>query len=133
MANIAAKHSTVLARWPKKLISPSPNPPEFKELDAPALLGRLKIKNSICKTCYKSFSVMNSLRIHVSTVHEKKKPYTCQFCEKSFGRHSNLYKHVAAIHEGKKPFKCEMCDFSSFKRDTLINHAASIHGIKKLH
>ena len=36
-----AKHSTVLAGWPKKLIS-SPNPPEFKELDAPALLGCLK-------------------------------------------------------------------------------------------
>ena len=40
-ASIAAKHSTVLARWPKKLMSPG-NPLEFKELDAPTLLGRLK-------------------------------------------------------------------------------------------
>ena len=42
-ASINAKHSTAVARWPKKLIAPSsPNPPKFKELDAPALLGRLK-------------------------------------------------------------------------------------------
>ena len=42
IASIIAKLSTAIARWPKKLIAPSPNPPEFKELDAPALLGRLK-------------------------------------------------------------------------------------------
>ena len=44
IASIIAKLSTAVARWPKKLIAPSsPNPPEFKELDAPALLGRLKM------------------------------------------------------------------------------------------
>ena len=40
-ASIVAKHSSVLAGWPKKLIS-APNPLKFKELDAPALLGHLK-------------------------------------------------------------------------------------------
>ena len=43
-ASVVAKHSSVLAGWPKKLMSPG-NPLEFKELDAPALLGRLKTNN----------------------------------------------------------------------------------------
>ena len=43
-ASIAAKHSIVLARWPKKLMVHSPHPFEFKELIAPALLGRVKRK-----------------------------------------------------------------------------------------
>ena len=45
-ACIFAKHSSVLAEWPKKLISP-PNPLKFKKLDMPALLGRPKIEKFI--------------------------------------------------------------------------------------
>ena len=43
MASIFAKHSTVPTGWPKKANGPSPDPLKFKELDAPALLGRLKM------------------------------------------------------------------------------------------
>ena len=42
IASIIAKLLTVVASWPKKLIAPPPHPPDFKELDAPSLLGRLK-------------------------------------------------------------------------------------------
>ena len=54
IASIIAKLLTVVARWPKKLIAPScSNPPEFKELDVPALLGRLKMLNShVLKSCW---------------------------------------------------------------------------------
>ena len=72
IASIIAKLLTVVARWPNKLIAP-PNPPKFKELDAPALLGRLKrkvrvkyvykVKKYLYRVCKKKTNE-NSLNIY---------------------------------------------------------------------
>ena len=52
----------------------------------------------------------HSLKIHIETVHEGKKPFQCTHRKKS-----SLDAHIAAIHEKKKPYKCFICSLSFAK------------------
>ena len=62
---------------------------------------------------------------HVSSVHEKKKPFKCGFCEYSCSLISNMYTHDASVHEKKKPFHCSICDKSFFNKQKMIETAAN--------
>ena len=48
------------------------------------------------------------MRTHISSVHERKKPFSCKICDQSFSEKGSMSKQVASVHEGKKPFKCRM-------------------------
>ena len=48
--------------------------------------------------------------LHVSSVHEGKKPFKCNICDASYSGRTVLKLHIAAVHERKKPFKCDTCD-----------------------
>ena len=41
------------------------------------------------------------MKIHVSSVHERKKTFKCDICDYSFSQKSHLKIHVASVHEGK--------------------------------
>ena len=47
-----------------------------------------------------------TLKIHVESVHEEKKPYNCDICDYSFSRKGNMNKHVESVHGEKNPSKC---------------------------
>ena len=52
---------------------------------------RLSQKKALkCYSCDKSFSRMNYLKLHVTTVHENIKAHICDSCERAFGRKGTL-------------------------------------------
>ena len=60
-----------------------------------------------CTQCTKSFTVANSLKIHLRT-HSVEKPYPCTQCTKSFSVSSSLKIHLRT-HSGEKPYPCTQC------------------------
>ena len=50
-----------------------------------------------------------SLATHVSSVHEKNKPFKCDICDYKFSQVGDMNKHIVSVHEKKKLFKCEIC------------------------
>ena len=67
------------------------------------------------------------LSVHVTSVHEGKKPFKCDICSRGFGVKGNLNDHVKEVHEGKKPFKCDICDTKFARKSHLKNHITSVH------
>ena len=63
------------------------------------------LRKSHLYSCLKPYD----LKIHISAVHEGKKPYKCTICDNSFGLKRNLKSHIASVHEGKKSFQCNVC------------------------
>ena len=53
-----------------------------------------KHRNVKCTQCDKIFSQKQVLRIHVSTVHEGRKPHKCLQCDKQFTQSGHLKEHV---------------------------------------
>ena len=56
---------------------------------------------TICKTCGKSYSGLNSqeiLRRHIQIVHEGSKPNKCETCGKSFSILSDMKRHIDSVH-----------------------------------
>ena len=81
-----------------------------------------------CPSCMKSFANSTKLRIHIETVHEKKK-VKCPLCESIVLKHG-LRNHMSVAHQGdrvNKPFKCDLCDFSSHAKKYLKAHVFNCH------
>ena len=74
---------------------------------------------------------------HVSSVHEKKKPFQCNLCGKCFTENGSVTKHITTIHEGIKLFLCNDCGSkfgtkSELSKHTSKKHNTSIHDGKML-
>jgi KRAB domain-containing zinc finger protein len=88
-----------------------------------------------CKQCGVTFNNNQYMKIHVATVHEKKKPHECEICKKSFTFKSNLKVHIKEIHEGIKrtrnsdhlKYNCDICGYVSNKRIKLKMHITAVH------
>ena len=57
----------------------------------------------------------------------KKEIFICSICEESFAQKATLILHISSIHEGKKPCKCKFCDFTSAEKKALQRHFAFVH------
>jgi KRAB domain-containing zinc finger protein len=75
--------------------------------------------------------VLCSLKRHVLSVHEGKKPFKCNICDATFAKNSNMKNHFSAVHEGKKPFKCIICDATFSENRNMKNHFSEVHEGKK--
>ena len=74
--------------------------------------GKMRTKATMqCEICCKTFSQMGSLKMHIKTVHEKKKTFKCDNCDYSCSHTNSMTRHVESVHEKKKQFKCEICDY----------------------
>ena len=51
-----------------------------------------------CRTCGRVFKILQELKIHIRSVHEKVRPFVCEHCPKRFPSSSNLKRHIKAIH-----------------------------------
>ena len=84
-----------------------------------------------CSLCDNSFSQKSNLKMHIDSVHEGKKPYKCSLCGNSFSRKEHLKIHIDSVHEGKKPYKCSFCEKSFSHKGSLKRHIDSFHEGKK--
>ena len=50
--------------------------------------------------------------------------------ERRFGQKYHLAIHVSAVHEGKKPYACDMCSHKSARKSGLQRHMRTVHNIK---
>ena len=64
----------------------------------------LKIRPHKCTKCNQSFTLLNTLVLHMRT-HTKERPFICKFkdCKKSFSTSSYLACHYRR-HENEKPY-----------------------------
>ena len=84
-----------------------------------------------CKICKANFTQKGALNIHVARIHEGKKPFECKICDTSFAIRHDLKVHVDMVHEEKKPFKCNICAVSFSSKAHLKVHVESVHERKK--
>ena len=86
-------------------------------------------KINVCPICGKNVKI--SLKIHIESVHEGKKPFKCSLCDAAFGFKYGLNMHILSVHEKKKPFKCSKCEFEATQKSNLKRHEETVHeGIK---
>ena len=83
---------------------------EIKEKTARSTLKKPNVKRrkksaNICEICCKTFSGMGSLKIHIASIHEGKKPFKCNICDFTFSRKGSLNGHILRVHEKKKTQK----------------------------
>jgi len=55
------------------------------------------------RACGKQFVRARDLRIHIRTVHEKRRGHECETCGKQFGHVENLRSHVFHVHKNPPP------------------------------
>ena len=68
-------------------------------LNLKTFLKYILIKIIDCKTCGKTFSMVENLKLHHFT-HTKEKPFPCNSCDKSFSRSGTLKTHQT-VHSGE--------------------------------
>ena len=81
-----------------------------------------------CPSCDKSHPSSSKLKIHVETVHLKKKT-KCPICQSLVSLHG-LRNHMRTSHNSdrvNKPFKCEECDFATHADRYLKTHVLKSH------
>ena len=80
-----------------------------------------------CNICEKSLATAKNLRLHIRSVHEKKKPFKCNDCKKRFSQKCALKKHTKTVHEEKREFKCQHCKKKLSAKQHLENHILIVH------
>ena len=61
----------------------------------------------------------------------KEQEFTCHHCNKVFSSEKNVELHITLVHEMKKPYKCSKCDFSFLQKEELSTHITSVHDMEK--
>ena len=80
-----------------------------------------------CYICQKVFSQKSNLKVHISSIHEGKKPFKCSICDYKCSQKGHLYKHISSVHEVIKPFKCPICGFKFSLKRYWTRHIVSVH------
>ena len=83
-------------------------------------------KDHKCDICGRHFSELQTLNLHIASIHEKKGEYNCDSCQKSFGTLTNLQRHINSIHHGQK-HSCTSCQKSFTQESYLKIHISKIH------
>ena len=79
------------------------------------LISKRETKLYLCPICEKK--VVSHLRRHIQLVHEEKKPFKCHICQNTFTSSQSLKGHISSIHEGikrkTKLYPCTICGKNS--------------------
>lgn len=87
-----------------------------------------RAKRLPCPHCDKTICGKNGLRVHIKTVHEKRKDFMCNQCGRCFTQLISLQSHVKHIHFGlERAFPCKVCSqvFSNPRSRQL--HVEKLH------
>ena len=79
-----------------------------------------------CNYCKRKFTLENSLRKHIETVHSKSEYYSCSQCESSFRDETSLSRHVQSVHAGAK-LTCRHCQEKYSSKAGLQFHMKRVH------
>ena len=83
-------------------------------------------KPFLCSQCGFSSALSGLLKRHIESVHEGKRPYQCNQCNKNYKSKHGLEDHISAFHERNKPFKCSVCS-RSFPTNTKLKEHGDVH------
>ena len=84
-------------------------------------------KSWLCEFCKKDFSSQSDLKMHVSRIHEGKKPFKCIICNTSFAYKKDLNEHKVRNHEMSYLYNCGNCNSGFFRKPELLEHVLSSH------
>ena len=84
-----------------------------------------------CDICNSVFKHKRTLKSHIASIHERRKPFQCNTCHSSFQDNCSLKRHIASVHDKIKPFQCNICDSSFAEKNKLERHIASVHERRK--
>ena len=85
-----------------------------------------KKKPFSCADCTKCYANAKTLKSHIELVH-KNKTYTCSKCGKVLRSAHNLSAHVQTVHEKLKNFNCELCTKAFGRKHDLKFHVDRRH------
>ena len=83
-----------------------------------------------CNICDKKFTLNGQLKLHISVVHDKIKPFECPHCPYKAAERSNVKKHIFT-HTGEKKFPCPHCPYKAAQSGSLKYHILTHTGEKK--
>ena len=75
----------------------------------------------MCDICGAKCLTQQTLKRHVKTIHEGKKPFKCDICDVCFGQNSSLKRHISSVHE-EKTFDCDRCGAKFAIKQNLKRH-----------
>jgi KRAB domain-containing zinc finger protein len=86
-----------------------------------------------CEHCGKSFPKKYQMKIHIQSVHEKKKPYPCSDCDKMYPTESTLKVHINAKHTKEIKYQCPHCSYFTYLKGVIPKHILEVHERAKPH
>lgn len=106
--------------------------PKFERFRTSALLREHQNEvhdgaSCMCDVCGKMFNKLSFLRIHLSEVHAKHRPFLCDLCGASYFSSSKLRVHTQTVHTKVRNYACKQCDKKYFQSGTLRSHVLAVH------
>ena len=89
-----------------------------------------KKKPFMCDLCGSSNSTRQRLKRHIEVVHKGIKKHQCSICEARFSSTYNMRLHIASTHEKKKLYQCSLCSDSFDRKENLVSHITSVHSLE---
>ena len=83
-------------------------------------------KSFLCELCNKKFGLYKSLRNHFRHFHLGF-GHKCQHCQKSFTSIQTLKVHVNSVHLKINKYKCDICDYRCNQISNLKQHQRNRH------
>ncbi|EFC42475.1 zinc finger protein [Naegleria gruberi] len=87
-------------------------------------------KQSVCTICNKEFKDLQSLQVHLRTIHKNEnRVFRCHYdgCNKFYTNKRNLDDHIKTTHLKTKQFKCDICQRILKHKASLRRHYKNIH------
>ena len=92
-----------------------------------------KGQNHACNLCEYSAAHGNSLKYHMTSVHNKDQMLKCNLCPYKSASKGNLKIHIEGTHEGVRKYACGKCEYAAFRKGELIRHQSAVHNLGSKH
>ena len=73
------------------------------------------------------YTQSHSLKSHIETFHEGKKPFKCATCDEAFSQRSSLKRHLKIHDHENQCYKCKFCDKNFSQANSLQSHIETAH------
>ena len=85
-----------------------------------------------CLECNKTYSSIQTARVHRKYVHMSKqndRKFICKLCNKDFAVKGYMKRHVKTVHTSPTAFKCVVCPKNFKLKRSLDSHMNNCHGV----